>query len=179
VTQTNTIYTFYTLYLEHSLSISVSGGPQHFDVTQSPLPASASWTPAVIASMGWQRSRTNLAASYSRTVSGAGGLVGAFRSESANANAGWQLARTWTAGLVANYAILKNVTQFSSSSSQGGHTISGTVSVQHPISDHLSAGFQYARIHQSYGGVAVISDDPDSDRVSISVSYQFQRPLGR
>jgi hypothetical protein len=178
-TEMNMIYSFYTLYLEHSLSISVSGGPQHFAVTQSPLPASASWTPAGTASMGWQRNRSNLAASYSRTVSGAGGLLGAFKSESAIANASWHLARTWTAGLAASYTTQKNVLPAFFSSSQGGHTISGTVSVQHPISEHFTAGFQYAHIHQSYGGIAVISDDPDNDRASISFSYQFARPLGR
>jgi len=176
VTQVNTISCFYTLYLEHSLSLSVSSGPQHFDVTEAPLPASASWTPAVTASMGWQRSRTNLAASYSRTVSGTGGLVGAFQSESANANASWQFARIWTAGSTASYTTQKNVIPVFSLSNQGGHTISGAVSVQHPISEHFSAGFGYALFHQRYGVAAVTSDD---QRAYISISYQFTRPLGR
>ena len=178
-TQIHTINSFYTLYLKNTLSLSVSGGPQHFDVVQSPLPASASWTPAVTASMGWQRSHTNFAASYSRTVSGAGGLVGAFQSESANANASWQLARAWTAGSAASYTTQKNVLPAFFSAGQGGHAISGNVSVQHPISEQFTAGFGYFRIHQSYGGIAVISENPDSDRVFVSVSYQFARPLGR
>jgi len=178
-TQVHTINSFYTLYLKSTLSLSVSGGPQHFDLVQSPLPASGSWTPAVTASMGWQRSHTNFAASYSRTVSGAGGLVGAFQSESANANASWQLARTWTAGSSASYTTQKNVLPAFFSSTQGGHAVSGTVSVQHPISEQFTAGFGYSRIHQSYGGIAVISENPDSDRVFVSISYQFARPLGR
>jgi hypothetical protein len=52
-TKVETVYSFYTLYLKHALSLSVSGGPQHFDVTQPSLPETASWTPAVTASMGW------------------------------------------------------------------------------------------------------------------------------
>ncbi len=178
-TQVHTINSFYTLYLRNGLSLSISGGPQHFDVVQSPLLASASWTPAVTASVGWQRSRTNVAASCSRTVSGAGGLVGAFQSESANANASWQLARTWTVGAAASYTNQKNVLPAFVSSTQGGHTVSGNVSVQHPIGKQFTAGFGYSRIHQSYGGIAVISENPDSDRVFVSVSYQFSRPLGR
>jgi len=178
-TQIHTFYSFYTLYLRNALSLSVSGGPQHFDLVQSPMPASTSWTPAVTTSIGWQRSRSNLAASYSRTVSGAGGLVGAFQTNGASANASWQLARTWTAGAAASYITQKNVLSAFFASSQGGHTISGTVSVQHPIGEHLTMGFGYARIHQSYGGIAVMSDNPDSDREYISISYYFAKPLGR
>ena len=179
VTQVDTIYSFYTLYLGHSLSLSVSGGPQHFDVTQAQLPASASWTPAVTASMGWQRNQTNFAVNYSRTVTGAGGLFGAFQSNSANASAHWQLARTWTVGSAANYAIYKSATPLSPSSSQGGHTVSGTVSAHHPISERFSAEVGYSRIHQSYSRIAAVSENPDGDHAYISISYQFTRPLGR
>ncbi len=178
-TQVHTIYFFYTLYLSHALSLSVSGGPQHFDVTQAPFPASASWTPSVTASVGWQRSRTNVAASCSRTVTGAGGLLGAFQSTSANANVRWQLARTWAFGSAASYSNQKNVLPAFLSPSPGGHTVSGAVSVQHPIGEHFTAECGYARIHQSYGGIAVLSEYPDSDREYISISYQFTRPLGR
>jgi hypothetical protein len=178
-TRTHTLNLFYTLFLKDALSLSVSGGPQHFNVVQAPLPASASWTPAVTASVGWQRSQTNFAASYSRTVSGAGGLVGAFHATSANANGSWRLARTWTAGAAASYTTQINVLPAIFAAGQGGRSIQGTVSVQHPMGEHFTAGFGYARIHQSYSGVAVISDAPDSDREYISISYQFTRPLGR
>jgi hypothetical protein len=178
-TEMYTIYSFYTLYLGHSLSLSVSGGPQHFNVTEAPFPASTAWTPAVTASMGWQRSRTNLAASYSRTVNGAGGLLGAFESTAGNASGRWQATRTWTLGVAASYSILKSVTPLSPTTSQGGHTMSGTVSVTHPIGEHFSAEIGYSRLHQSYGGIAAISENPDSDHGYISISYQFSRPLGR
>jgi hypothetical protein len=179
VTEMYTIYSFYTLYLAHTLSFSVSGGPQHFDVTDAPFPASTAWTPAVTASMGWQRNRTNLAASYSRTVNGAGGLLGTFESTAGNASGRWQATRTWTLGAAASYSILKSVTPLSPTASQGGHTLSGTVSAHHPIGQHLSAEIGYSRLHQSYGGIAAISVDPDGDHGYISISYQFSRPLGR
>ena len=178
-TEMYTIYSFYTLYLAHALSLSVSGGPQHFNVAESPLPASTAWTPAVNASLGWQRNRTNLAASYSRTVNGAGGLLGAFQSTAGNASGRWQATRTWTLSAAANYSIFKSVTPLSSTASQGGHTISGNVSVQHPIGAHLSAEIGYARLHQSYSTVAAVAADPDGDHEYVSISYQFTRPLGR
>lgn len=178
-TQTHTIFVFYTTYLKPTLSLSFSGGPQHFDVAQSSLPAARSWSPAAAASMGWQGRHTNFAASYSRTVTGGGGLLGAFHSNIANGSARWQLARTWNVGSAASYAIYKNVTPFSFLASPGGHTVSGTVSVQHQISEHFNVELGYSRVHQSYNGIAVISNAPDTNREFISVSYRFARPLGR
>jgi hypothetical protein len=178
-TQTHTVFAFYTIYLKPTLSLSVSGGPQHFDVVQPPFPPSGSWSPAATASMGWQGRRTNFAASYSRMVSGGGGLLGAYHSNTANASARWRLARTWYVGSRANYAIHKNVTPLFFLASPGGHSISGTVSVQHTISGHFNAELGYTRLHQSYDGIAVISNNPDTNREYISISYQFVRPLGR
>jgi hypothetical protein len=178
-TQTHTIFLFYTIYLKPTLSLSFSGGPQHFDVAQTPLPVARSWAPAATASMGWQGLHTNFAASYSRIVTGGGGLVGAFHSNVANASARWQLARTWNIGSAANYTIYKNVTPFLFLTLPGGHTVSGTVSVQHAINEHFNAELGYTRMHQSYSGIAVISNAPDTNRAFIAVSYQFARPLGR
>jgi hypothetical protein len=178
-TQTNSIYFFYTRYLEDALSISVSAGPQHFDVALSSMPAYGSWTPAVTASVGWQKSRANFAASFSRTVTGAGGLFGAFQSNSASASARWQLARTWTVGLTTTYASLENATPLLPASIPGGHTIAGTASVQHSIGERFTAELGYARLDQSYHGVTALSADPDNDRAYISVFYQLKRPLGR
>jgi hypothetical protein len=178
-TQVDTIYSFYTVYFGPSLSISVSGGPQHFSVTEGTLPSSGSWTPAVTSSMGWQRRNTNFAVNYSRTVTGAGGLFGAFHSNNAGASARWQLKRTWTVGSSVSYSIEKSVTQLSSTPSQGGHSISGTVSVQHLIRERFSTEVGYSRIHQGFGGVAAVSANPDGDHAYISISYELTRPLGR
>jgi hypothetical protein len=177
--QTHTLLPFYTIYLNPTLSISISGGPQYLDAAQYPSPSVRSWTPSAMASIGWQRSHTNFVASYARTVTGNVGLPGAFDSNTTNASVRWQIARTWSTGIAGSYFINKNVTQSFSQSNPGGHTVSGTVSVQHSISEHLRAELGYSRLHQSYSGVAVISNAPDSNREYISLSYQFSRPLGR
>jgi hypothetical protein len=176
--QTNTVSFFYTIYLKPTFSLSLSGGQQHFDISQVPLPAYGSWSPTLTASIGWQGRHTNFAASYSRVVTSGGGLVGAFQSNNASADARWQLAHTWSVGAVPSYAINKNVTPYSFLSSPGGHSISVTVSVQHPLSEHFNVGLGYTRLHQSYGGIPVISNAPNTNREFISVSYQFARPLG-
>jgi hypothetical protein len=176
---TQTILAFYTIYLNPLLSLSFSGGSQYFNATQTSSPRVTSWAPSTTASISWQRSHTNFAASYSRTVSGSNGLSGVFDSNNANGSASWQIARTWIAGLAAGYSINKNATPSFALSDSGGHSLSGTVSVQHSMGERLTAEFGYARLHQSYTGVAAISANPDSDRVYISVSYRLSRPLGR
>ena len=59
-TQTNAVTVFYTFYPQPKLSLSVSAGPQHSNVNQSPLPSSQSWSPEVTASVGWRARHTNI-----------------------------------------------------------------------------------------------------------------------
>ena len=178
-TQTHSILAFFTIYLKPNLSLSLSGGPQHFEVFQPSVTTIHSWSPAVTASMGWQGQRSSFAASYSRIVSGGGGLVGAYYANSADVFVRHLIARTWTIGATGNYAITENVSSALAVSNPGGHTVSESVSVQHPISEHLNVEFGYTHLHQSYSGIPVISSAPDANREYISVSYQLTRPLGR
>jgi hypothetical protein len=176
-TQTNTVLAFYTLYLKANLSLSVSAGPQHYEVDQFPLPSAQSWSPAVTVSAGWQARHTNVAASYSRIVSGGGGLVGAFHSNMANLSLRQQLSQNWNAQVVGAYSINKTVSPLFPS--PGGHSISGSASIQRKLGQHLNAEAGYTRLHQSYGEIAAISTAPDTNREWVSISYQFARPLGR
>ena len=177
--QTHTIFPFYTAFLGHAFSLSLAAGPQYFSYALSPFPTSQSWTPAVMGSVGWQAEHTSLAASYSRTVSGGGGLLGAKSSNRASVSATWQMTRTWNVGSTAGYAIYKNESSLSLSPSLGGHSVSGAVTIDHTLSDRLTMEVGYQRLHQSYSGIAAITSDPDADREFASISYQFTRPLGR
>jgi hypothetical protein len=178
-TQTQTIFMFFTMYLKPSLSLSVSGGPQHYLATQSPLPASAAWTPMLMASLGWQGERTNFAVSYAHFVSGGGGLSGAFHSDSGNASAGWQINRIWNAGLAASYASYQTLTPLFVLSNPGGHTLSGTASLQRTLGDHLKVQFGYSWIHQNYAGVPTVASNPNINRAFVSITYQFTKALQR
>jgi hypothetical protein len=177
--RTNTLLAFYTIYLNPTLSLSVSGGAQYTDASQPPSLPIHSLTPSVTASIGWQRSRTNFVASYSRTVAGDLGLLGAYNSYSARASVNWQIARTWTVGSAANYSNNSSITPSFSLSNPGGQTISGIVTAQHSMSARFGLEFGYARLHQTYNDIAVISEAPDSNREYISISYRLMRPLGR
>ena len=178
-TKTSTVMGFYTIYPNARLSLSVSGGPQYYQVTETGSPSFNSWGPSISASTGWQTGRVSLAASYSHSVTGAGGLIGAYHTDSANAALHWQLARTWTAGVSGSYSINKSVSALLPTEAENGHTITGSATLQHPIHGQVSLAFGYDRVHQSYGQVAAIAANPDSDRFSVSITWNFQHPLGR
>jgi hypothetical protein len=132
-----------------------------------------------MASIGRQGAHTNFAASYSRTVSGGGGLLGAFTSSSASASATWQFARAWSVASSANYQLRTNVSPASVSIEKGGHSVSGSISIERSLGEHFRANLGYQRLHQTYSSIAAIASNPDSDREFISITYQFKRPLGR
>jgi hypothetical protein len=178
-TLTNTLLPYYTLYLKRSTSLSLSCGLQHLNASETRLPTYISWSPIVMASFGWQASRANFATSYSRAIVAGGGILGAYNANTANASFGWQIAHSWTTGLGAAYSNLKNATPLLSQGVPGGYTVSGSVSIQHPMGEHLVVNLGYDRLHQSISGIQVISQVPDTDREFISLSYQLKRPLGR
>ena len=178
-TQTHTIYGFYTIYLTESFSLSVAGGPQHYAGIHEPLPTVSAWTPAVTASGGWQNRHTSVAANFSRTVSGGGGLLGAFRTTSTGLTSRWQVSRLWDAGLNLNYAINKNAIPAFGLTNLGGHSFDTTCSVGRTISTHSRAALTYDRIQNRYNGIQSIDSNPNSDRVMLSFTWQFERPIGR
>lgn len=182
-TYTHTLYAFYTRYLTDLFSVSVSAGPQHFQVDQPSAQSVQAWAPAVIASLAWQRKHTNFSLGYGRTVTGGGGLLGAYHSNSANMSARWQIARTWTTSVMGSYAsnrsVFKEATKTSPFFNTNGHSIFGSLAIDHYLTEHIVLEGEYDRIHQSYGTIAAIASVPNSDRITVSLAWRFTHPLGR
>jgi hypothetical protein len=176
--QTQTAFVFYTVYLMPKLSVSVSGGPQHWDIVQ-PTPSAESWSPAATASFSWQGRRTVLSGSYSRMVSGGGGLVGAFHTNLAAGSFRQLFTRNWNAGVTGGYSLYHSLDPLLLLFNNGGHTVTGSASVQRKLGEHFQAELGYTRLHQSYGEIAAVSAFPNVNREWVSISYQFVRPLGR
>jgi hypothetical protein len=177
-TQVHSVSLFYTLYLKPTLSFSLFGGPQYSDTAQFGSPEAKAWSPSGGASMGWQGKLTSFAVSGSRAINNGGGLSGAVQSTSANASLHRQLTRTLSASIGASYAsnaVLDALPTLNTS----GHSISGNASVGRQFGQHLNLQLQFTRLHQSYSDVAALASIPDQNRESITISYQFLRPLGR
>jgi hypothetical protein len=174
-TDTQLAFGFVTIYFSRTLSLSLAAGPQHVVATQTPFGQASSWTPMVMTSLGWQGSRTTLSASYSRSVSGAGGLNGIFQTNSGAVSGRWQINQLWSAGVSGSYAVFNNLTPWFGYSSPGGHTVVATAAVQRTLTERLTAQAGFSWVQQSYSAPYV--SYPNTSRVFVSVSYHFSRPL--
>jgi hypothetical protein len=175
-TQTQAILLFYSVSPVPRLSLSLFGGPQYSSTSYPPFP-SRGWTPAAGASMNWQGQFTALSASYLHVVSSGGGLTTASQMDSASASIRMQFSRALSAGLSGSYA--NNNILGPALFNNNGHSFSATAFVQRPIGERMNLQLGYTRLHQIYSNVAVLAGSPDTNRVFVSVSYQFLRPLGR
>ncbi len=178
-TQLHQLALFYTLYWHRKLTFSLAAGPEYYDVAQPGAPTSSAWSPSVTASLGWQERHFNFAANYSHLVSAGGGLLGAYKMNSADGEARWQITPMWTMGLTASYSIVKNAIPLMQYSYPGGHSVIGEASIQRRLGERITIQGGYDRLHQSYSGVALVNNAPDSNRGFISIAYQFTHRLGR
>jgi hypothetical protein len=178
-TQTHTFNAFYTIYLTEAFSLSVAGGPQYYKASHAPSPATSSWSPAFTTSMGWRGRHSAFAADFSRSVTGGGGLLGAFYSRSAGAEGNWKFSRMWDAGLDVNYTINKNATPLFLLTSPGGHSFTTSLSLGRVLYAHTRAVLRYDRIQNRYDNIPSIASNPNTDRAMVSLSWDFRRPIGR
>ncbi len=184
-TQTHALFFFYTIYANSRFSMSLFGGPQYSDTIAPPepplLPQGAivrQWTPAAGASLSWQGRLSNIALSYSRVISSGGGLIGAVQMNSATASFRQQISR-YLSGFVSGGYAQNQVLATALAAGNNGHSASGTASLQQQLGPHINLQLGYTRLHQVYSNVAILAATPDTNRESVSISYQFSRPLGR
>ena len=178
--QTHAAFLFYSFSpRSYKFSISFFGGPQYSAAVQpAPLPRVTSWTPAGGASLGWQGRANSFAVSYLHIITSGGGLIGSAHLDSGTASIRQQLTRTLRASVSGGYA-QNNVIGSPLVGVTNGHSISAGASLQQLIGQHVGVQLGYTRIHQIYSHVALISVIPDVNRESVSIFYQFSRPLGR
>ena len=175
-TETHAILAFYTLFATPAFSISFFGGPQYSSTDQFGLPTAQAWYPAAGGSLNWQARHTAAALSYSRMITGGGGLIGAAQSDNANLSVRQLLSKNLTASFSGLYTN-KDVLTISTLPDTSGHSIAGNVALQRQIGEHVNLRAGYTRLRQVYRTIQVIA--PDTNREWISISYEFARPLGR
>jgi hypothetical protein len=178
-THMDTILAFYADQSAVGPIVSVAFGPQYYDVAEPGLPKSGAWTPMFMGSLGWQTEHANLVASYSRQVTGGGGLAGDYHSNSVHVLGEWRMTRIWTVSGSATYERVNSVLPLPHIFAPGGTTIIGMGSIERPLGGNLRARFVYQRFHLSYPGLAAVANDPDADQVSVDISYWFNHELGR
>jgi hypothetical protein len=183
VMQRDNIFGFYTIYLRNlkqsMLSLSVTGGPEHYSIAQYPQALLSKWTPSGTVAVGWQAHLSSASASFSRTVTGGGGLPGAYVEDGVQATYRRQLAPTWDINVSALYSLNKSVTPQYAFSEPGGHTFAASASADHLLTKNIKLSFGYDWMDQIYKAVVALSPLPISNREYGAITYQFTRPVGR
>ena len=182
-TETAAALPFYTFYPRKNIFLSVSGGPQYYTATFQPAPPLKGWSPTIMASAHAEVERAAFSASYQRTVTAGGGLLGVFTTNAGSAEFRLQLSRSWGLGCSGSYtsSLANNAGQLSSLTVAGenGHVVRAAGSVAHALSQRVSAQVGYDYLRQDFAGIPEIANAPNTQRVYGTIQYQLRRPLGR
>lgn len=181
-TRTDSFYGSYTLYLKPTFSLTAFGGPQYSDTSGGTLIPQRMWSPSGGGSLSWQGKETSFAASYSRRITDGGGLPGAVLANIADASFRAQFTKNVTGSVAADYAtnaVLDSAFVGGFSSGLNGHSVSESASVARKFGEHVNGSAGYTHLHQSYGNISTFAIAPNVNTGWISVSYSFERPLGR
>jgi len=180
----HTALLFYTISIQRHLTLSLYGGAAYamtdgeIAVLRSvTIPASSNqWLPNEGFTLEWQGLHTGMSASFSRGLSGGGGLFGTADRYNGACTVHHQFRPHWSANAGFSY---DNDRPINLASGPEFRTVAGNVGLEHQLGEHLDFGATYSRVHQIYAGLTAAELFPDHNRAFLSVSYLFHRPLGR
>jgi hypothetical protein len=178
---------FYSLTLGSHMTLSLWAGPQYSTsfISNVPVPQPntgtlalpSQWSPAGGTVFDWQGSHTSLHAGYSRQISDGGGLAEAVTTQQGDAEIRRRLAARWTARAGGAYA--RNNPLHTLSATAPLRSFQGNAGIEYRITDNLGANVFYGRQQQRYEYSLLPSATANQNRVWFSLSYAFDRPLGR
>jgi hypothetical protein len=130
---------------------------------------------------GWQGIRTSLSTGFSRRITDGGGLLGAVRSQSVHGDVRRQLLPGWAVGLGGSYGNNKALTVVSSGGSSTINVTSISASLERNVGKSLGLGLGYFHDFQNQSGSSDPTQnfDANRNRFSVTLSYQWAKPLGR
>jgi hypothetical protein len=130
---------------------------------------------------GWKSKRTSLAAGYSKRVNDGGGVLGVVRLQNVHANFRRELFPGWAASCGVGYGQNRSLTLPVGGSPTSVDTTSFSASLERNIGRSLGLRMGYWHDFQSQSGSSVPSQNFDAhrNRYSVTLSYQWAKPLGR
>jgi len=178
--QTQTFLPFYSVFFSRTISLSAAAGATRTAVSQAQQPTTSSWSASTVLSLAWQGEKGSVSSSFLRTVSSGPGLIGAFNSVSANLNAGWKLSRFWNASASFNYQNIEPVSPLANVIIyQGGNSLMAQGTVGRSWGEHLAMQWGYQRLHEEFTEINAINANPNTDRAFMSLTCNFEKPLGK
>jgi hypothetical protein len=188
-TRVHTFTVTNTLNITKTFTVSAFVGPEYSDnhgvAASGPDAGKVSnfsdWSIAGGVEGGWKEKRTSVTAGYSKRVSDGGGILGTVRLQNLRAAVRRELIPGWAATLGVTHGSNGSLTLASSTSATSIKTTSVGASLERNIGRSL--GFQIGYFHdfQNQSGSSDPSQnfDTNRNRFSVTLSYQWAKPLGR
>ena len=130
---------------------------------------------------GWQTARTSVTAGYAKRVSDGGGYLGAVQLQNVHGAVRRELSPGWSATFGAAYGNNQSVTLTTSTGPTSIKSTSVSASLDRDIGRSLGLHLGYFHDFQSQSGSTDASQNFDAhrNRFSVTLSYQWAKPLGR
>lgn len=174
--------------LTDRFTITAFVGPEYSDNQGLPgqnggEPASqfTDWSLAAGVDAGWHRARTSVAAGYARRINDGGGVLGAVRAQSVHADVRQELFPGWTTAFGVSYGKNKSLTVPVAGAGTAVDLTSFRASLERNLGRSFGLRLNYVHDYQKRFGVSDPPRDLAAHRntVSLTLSYQWAKPLGR
>lgn len=170
-----------TLKFANRFTFTAFAGPQYdanqFFVTSGTTTAMAqtnNWSFSGGAEAGWQSQRTSLFAGYSRSITDGGGVLGAVLSQNVHGSFRREIVPGWAASVSASYGKNDALVPSEGNASSIDLTSAG-FSVERNVGKSIGMRAGYTHdFQQQYGPTF----NANRNRVFVTVSYQWAKPLG-
>ena len=185
------VHSFYavdTLNLSDRFSITGFIGPQYslnqglVVGTQQPTQPTQSnqWSVAGGVEGGWKNQKTSLTAGYSRGITDGGGLVGSVRLQNVHAVFSRELLARWSVAMNASHGSNDTLVASLDSSATSINVTSAGFSLGRTVQKSIGLRFGYAHDFQQQFGLPAPNTTlgAHSNRVFVTLSYQWAKPLG-
>jgi hypothetical protein len=139
------------------------------------------WSIAGGVEAGWQKEHTSMTAGYSRRINDGGGVLGVVRFQSVHGDVRQQLFPGWAVAVGASYGNNESLTVPFAGSARSVNTTSVGASLERNIGKSLGLRVGYAHDFQEQFGSAdpLRQGGAHRNRVSVTLGYQWAKPLGR
>ncbi len=193
LTKTHSLLLSHTIYLREHLTISFFAGPEYSEIET--VTVTSHVTPPVISfdtvsnsehqlsasgggSFGWQGQLTSARVEVSRRVSDGGGVLGAVVLNSFEGGVRRQLAKTTAAHFSAMYGHNRELGSFTTGTPL--NSANGTVGLEQQLAQNFMLRLDYGRDYQTGSTtLTTTTGSVNHNRGTISISYNFTRPMGR
>jgi len=176
-----------TLSLPLRFTLSGFVGPEYSD-NRGMVPAGTdgnshftNWSVASGVDAGWQKDHTSIAAGFSRRINDGGGVLGVARVQGVHASLRQELFPGWAVALSSSYGNSKALTIPAAGTASSIDSAMVGAFLERNLGKSLTLHMGYSHEFQDQSGVVnpIFEGGAHRNRFSVTLGYQWERPLGR